>query len=60
MGEVHESVAEKVKPLQRLSGSKTAEMGAEVSDALLRVRSLGRGRRVRRPAKTGYERSVEE
>jgi hypothetical protein len=30
-------------------------MGAEVSDALLRVRSLGRGRRVRRPAKTGYE-----
>ncbi|GEM_PF-135942 len=62
MSEVYEPVAEKVKSLKKLSGSTTAKMGAEVSDAMLRVltSSLKRRGRLRelRPlgrAKMSYE-----
>jgi hypothetical protein len=33
----YESMREKVEPLRKLSGARTAKMGAEVSDAMLKV-----------------------
>jgi len=33
----YESMKEKVEPLRKLSGARTAKMGAEVSDAMLKV-----------------------
>ena len=33
----YEDIREKVEPLRRLSGAKTAKMGAETSDAMLKV-----------------------
>lgn len=45
----YESMREKVEPLRKLSGARTAKMGAEVSDAMLKVliSSLRRGGRLR-------------
>ena len=37
MGKNYESIREKVEPLRKLSGARTAKMGAEVSDAMLKV-----------------------
>ena len=33
----YEEIREKVEPLRGLSGAKTAKMGAEISDAMLRL-----------------------
>jgi hypothetical protein len=33
----YEEIRDKVGPLRRLSGAKTAKMGAETSDAMLKV-----------------------
>lgn len=33
----YEDIREKVEPLRKLSGAKTAKMGAETSDAMLKV-----------------------
>jgi len=33
----YEGMREKVEPLRKLSGARTAKMGAEVSDAMLKV-----------------------
>ncbi len=33
----YEEIREKVEPLRKLSGARTAEMGAETSDAMLKV-----------------------
>lgn len=37
MDKNYESMKEKVEPLRKLSGARTAKMGAEVSDAMLKV-----------------------
>ncbi len=37
VGKNYESMREKVEPLRKLSGARTAKMGAEVSDAMLKV-----------------------
>lgn len=33
----YEEIRDKVEPLRKLSGAKTAKMGAETSDAMLKV-----------------------
>lgn len=47
--ESYESIKEKVEPLRKLSGARTARMGAETSDAMLKVliSSLKRERKLK-------------
>jgi len=49
-GKPCESIAEKVKPLRGLSGAETVRMGAELSDAMLKilVTSLKREHKLRK------------